>query len=123
MRRTRYPIGSNGASQGILDSDALVRALAAHGEPVAALKAYEAERLPATAQIVLNNRGNGPEVCMQMAEDRAPEGFQDVSEVFAEGELEAIAARYKAIAGFSKEAVAAKAAGNPARENETADPA
>ena len=109
-----YPIGSNGASQGILDSDALVRALAAHDDPVAALKAYEAERLPATAAIVLANRGNGPEVCMQLAEERAPQGFGDVSQVFAVGELEAIAARYKTVAGFSKEAVAAKAAGVPA---------
>ncbi len=103
-----YPIGSNGASQGILDADALVRALAAHDNPVAALKAYEAERLPATAAIVLANRGNGPEQCMQIAQDRAPDGFADIAEVFAEGELEAIAARYKAVAGFSKEAVEAK---------------
>lgn len=109
-----YPIGSNGASQGILDADALVRALADHDDPVAALKAYEAERLPATAKIVLTNRGNGPEVCMQLAEERAPDGFAAIGDVFAEGELEAIAARYKAVAGFSKEAVAAKAARQPA---------
>lgn len=109
-----FPIGSNGASQGILDADALVTALASHDDPVVALKAYEAARLPATAAIVLANRGNGPEVCMQMAEERAPQGFRDVSEVFAEGELEAIAARYKAVAGFSKEAVAAKTARIPA---------
>ena len=109
-----YPIGSNGASQGILDADALVRALADHDDPVAALKAYEAERLPATAKIVLTNRGNGPEVCMQLAEERAPDGFAAIGDVFAEGELEAIAARYKAVAGFSKEAVAAKVAQQPA---------
>jgi 2-polyprenyl-6-methoxyphenol hydroxylase-like FAD-dependent oxidoreductase len=109
-----YPIGSNGASQGILDADALVRALADHDDPVAALKAYEAERLPATAKIVLTNRGNGPEVCMQLAEERAPDGFAAIGDVFAEGELKAIAARYKAVAGFSKEAVAAKVAQQPA---------
>ena len=103
-----FPIGSNGASQGILDAEALARALAEHSDPATALKAYEAERLPATAAIVLANRGNGPEVCMQLAEERAPHGFADVAEVFAEGELEAIAARYKAVAGFSKEAVAAR---------------
>jgi 5-methylphenazine-1-carboxylate 1-monooxygenase len=109
-----YPIGSNGASQGILDADALVRALAEYADPAEALKAYEAERLPATAAIVLANRGNGPEICMQMAEERAPGGFGDVSEVFADGELEAIAARYKAVAGFTKEAVAARKAIEPA---------
>jgi 2-polyprenyl-6-methoxyphenol hydroxylase-like FAD-dependent oxidoreductase len=109
-----YPIGSNGASQGILDADALVRALAGQADPVAALKAYEAERLPATGKIVLTNRQNGPEVCMQIAEERAPGGFADIAEVFAEGELEAIAARYKAVAGFSKEAVEARAGQQPA---------
>jgi 5-methylphenazine-1-carboxylate 1-monooxygenase len=109
-----YPIGSNGASQGILDADALMRALSEHDDPLLALKAYEAERLPATAKIVLANRGNGPEVCMQLAEARAPGGFNDITDVFAEGELEEIAARYKAVAGFSKEAVEAKLAKLPA---------
>lgn len=109
-----YPIGSNGASQGILDADALVRALAEHADPAAALRAYETERLPATAKIVLANRGNGPEICMQLAEERAPDGFARIEDVFAEGELEAIAARYKAVAGFSKEAVAAKVGLQPA---------
>ncbi|RZJ96363.1 MAG: flavin-dependent oxidoreductase [Novosphingobium sp.] len=109
-----YPIGSNGASQGILDADALVRALTDHADPVEALRAYEAERLPATAKIVLANRGNGPEVCMQLCEERAPEGFAEIAEVFVEGELEAIAARYKAVAGFSKEAVRARTPGLPA---------
>ena len=106
-----YPIGSNGASQGILDADALARALAANDDPRAALQAYEAERLPATARIVLANRGNGPEICMQQCEERAPQGFRDIAEVFAEGELAAIAARYKSVAGFSREAVEAKTPG------------
>jgi 5-methylphenazine-1-carboxylate 1-monooxygenase len=104
-----YPIGSNGASQGILDAEALIRAMRENRDPLDALKAYEAERLPATARIVLANRGNGPEQCMQIAEERAPQGFAVIGEVFAEGELEEIAARYKQVAGFSKEAVQARA--------------
>ena len=104
-----YPIGSNGASQGILDADALMRALRENSDPLEALKAYEAERLPATAKIVLANRGNGPEQCMQIAEERAPLGFASIDEIFAEGELEEIAARYKQVAGFSREAVQARA--------------
>jgi 5-methylphenazine-1-carboxylate 1-monooxygenase len=103
-----YPIGSNGASQAILDADALARALAAHDDPLEALAAYEGERSPATAAIVLANRGNGPEQCMQIAEERAPDGFDAIEDVFAEGELEGIAAKYKAVAGFSKEAVAGR---------------
>jgi len=102
-----YPIGSNGASQAILDVDALTRSLGETASVTAALARYEAARLPATGSIVLANRGNGPEQCMQMAEERAPGGFDKIEDVFATGELEGIAARYKAVAGFSKEAVGA----------------
>ncbi|WP_437306197.1 flavin-dependent oxidoreductase [Sorangium sp. So ce388] len=97
-----YPIGSNGASQAILDARALVRALAAHADPVEALAAYEAARLPATAAIVAANRGNGPEQCMQIAQERAPDGFDRIEDVFAPGELEAIAARYKVLTGLKR---------------------
>ncbi len=98
-----YPVGSNGASQGILDAAALAEALASEPEPVAALKRYEAARLEPTARLVRANRQHGPEVIMQLAEDRAPGGFKDVAPVFAPGELEEIASRYKAIAGFDRE--------------------
>ena len=36
---------------------------------------YEADRLPRTAGIVLRNRLNGPEQVMQLAHERAPQGF------------------------------------------------
>jgi 2-polyprenyl-6-methoxyphenol hydroxylase-like FAD-dependent oxidoreductase len=101
-----YPIGSNGASQAILDADALCRSLEDGQDVSAALDAYQRMRLPATAAIVLANRGNGPEQCMQIAEERAPDGFQRIEDVFSDGELEEIAARYKAVAGFSRGAVA-----------------
>lgn len=97
-----YPIGSNGASQAILDVDALRRALRANADPVAALAAYEAERLPATAAIVRANRQNGPEHCMQLAEERAPDGFKSIDDVFAPGELQAMADRYKTLTGMKR---------------------
>jgi 2-polyprenyl-6-methoxyphenol hydroxylase-like FAD-dependent oxidoreductase len=97
-----YPIGSNGASQAILDVDALRRAIVANADPVEALKAYEAERLPATATIVRANRQNGPEHCMQLAEERAPNGFDKIEDVFAQGELQAMADKYKQITGMKK---------------------
>ena len=37
-----YPIGSNGASQAILDARVLAREIQTHGEVPAALEAYEA---------------------------------------------------------------------------------
>jgi 2-polyprenyl-6-methoxyphenol hydroxylase-like FAD-dependent oxidoreductase len=97
-----YPIGSNGASQASLDVDALAHALRQNSDPVVALAAYEQERLPATAAIVRANRQNGPEHCMQLAEERAPNGFDRVEDVFAEGELQAMADRYKVLTGMKR---------------------
>jgi 2-polyprenyl-6-methoxyphenol hydroxylase-like FAD-dependent oxidoreductase len=97
-----YPIGSNGASQAILDVDALVRALRANADPVEALAAYEAERLPATAAIVRANRQNGPEHCMQLAEERAPDGFTSIDDIFAPGELQTMADKYKVLTGMKR---------------------
>ncbi len=106
-----YPVGSNGASQGILDAAALAEALANEPDPVTALKRYEAERLEPTAKLVLTNRQHGPEVVMQLAEERAPTGFNYVTDVFAPNELEEIAGRYKALAGFDRDRLNALGAG------------
>ncbi|MGE0061557.1 MAG: flavin-dependent oxidoreductase [Xanthobacteraceae bacterium] len=103
-----YPIGSNGASQAILDARVLTREIAAKGETQAALEAYEAERRPATTQLVLLNRGNGPEQVMQLVEERAPNGYNVVTEVLSQQELEGIAANYKRVAGFQVDALNAK---------------
>ncbi|HYI15934.1 MAG TPA: flavin-dependent oxidoreductase [Thermomicrobiales bacterium] len=100
-----YPIGSNGASQAILDAESLANHLAATDNAPAAFQAYDDERRPPTASIVLMNRANGPEQVMQLAEERAPNGFTDIHDVIPQDELEEIAARYKQIAGFSVEQV------------------
>ncbi len=96
-----YPIGSNGASQAILDAEALAARLADAGTIEAGLAAYEGDRRGPTGQVVLANRGNGPEQVMQLAEERAPDGFARVEDVIPRGELEEIAARYKLTAGFA----------------------
>ena len=96
-----YPIGSNGASQAILDGRALARCLVEHADPVRALRFYEAERLPPTTQVVLANRLMGPELVMQLVEERAPDGFSDLSTVISEDELHRYAERYKRLAGFA----------------------
>lgn len=103
-----YPIGSNGASQGILDARVLTRELLAHGLTPDALAAYEAERRPATAKIVTANRGNGPEQVMQMVEERAPQGFATIEDVLTPEEREGTAAAYKRLAGFDKDALNAR---------------
>jgi 2-polyprenyl-6-methoxyphenol hydroxylase-like FAD-dependent oxidoreductase len=98
-----YPIGSNGASQAILDAENLTYALQTNEDPAIALREYESKRLPATANIVLQNRQMGPEQVMQIAEERAPDGFQHIHDVISQEELERIAAQYKKLAGFDKE--------------------
>ncbi|MBY7144300.1 flavin-dependent oxidoreductase [Virgibacillus sp. NKC19-3] len=97
-----YPIGSNGASQAILDADALGQAMKEHSSVELALKSYEKMRLTNTANIVRSNRKNGPEHVMQIVEERAPDGFDALNEVISRKELEDIAGSYKKIAGFDK---------------------
>ena len=72
---------------------------------VAALNEYAAIRLPATGNIVLQNRKMGPEEAMQIVEERAPNGFYNLYDVISQDELDAISARYKKIAGFELEAL------------------
>jgi 5-methylphenazine-1-carboxylate 1-monooxygenase len=103
-----YPIGSNGASQAILDARVITREILAHGATSAALEAYEAERRPATSDLVMLNRRNGPEQVMQLVEERAPNGYTVVTDVLSLAELEDIAANYKRVAGFQVEGLNAK---------------
>jgi 5-methylphenazine-1-carboxylate 1-monooxygenase len=98
-----YPIGSNGASQAILDARRLAWHLAKEPGVEGALQAYDAERRPVTAQIVLANRQNGPEQVMELVHQRAPGGFQDLSDIISATELAASADKYKALAGFDKD--------------------
>ncbi|MFD0751840.1 flavin-dependent oxidoreductase [Mucilaginibacter calamicampi] len=100
-----YPIGSNGASQAILDAECLTECLHRNDEIETALKEFEGIRLPATSNIVLQNRKMGPEEVMQIVEERAPDGFENLYDIISQDELDAVAARYKKIAGFEMEAL------------------
>jgi 2-polyprenyl-6-methoxyphenol hydroxylase-like FAD-dependent oxidoreductase len=100
-----YPVGSNGASQAVLDAVALARHLRSGARVPDALAAYDAERRPMTADIVLNNRKGGPERVIDVMEERAPKGFTDVDAVASHAEREAIVRGYASMAGFAKEQV------------------
>ncbi len=93
-----YPIGSNGASQAILDADCLTEMLINEPNPLIALQKYDAERVPAAAKVVMQNRAKGPDQIMDMMEERFPEGFSE-SEI-PHDELETVMNHYKIIAGF-----------------------
>jgi hypothetical protein len=49
---------------------------------------------------------------MQLARERAPEGFAHVHDVISQGELEAIAADYKLAAGFHPDSLNARSSLN-----------
>ena len=78
------------------------------GDVVAALAAYDAERRPMTAEIVLNNRKGGPERVIDVLEERAPDGFTDVDAVASYAEREAIVRGYASMSGFAREQVNAR---------------
>ncbi len=103
-----YPIGSNGASQAILDGRVLAREILSKGMTQAALEAYEAERRPTTSRIVLANRADGPDKVLDIVEERAPGGFARIDEVLSNDELAQAAAAYKKVAGFDREALNAR---------------
>jgi 2-polyprenyl-6-methoxyphenol hydroxylase-like FAD-dependent oxidoreductase len=100
-----YPVGSNGASQAILDARCLADRLKGAEHPRQALWAYERERLPMTADIVRSNRSGGPEGVIDAVEQRAPDGFDDIEKVLAYEDRKAIVRGYAAKAGFAKEQV------------------
>ncbi len=97
-----YPVGSNGASQAVLDARFLAATLAGTPDVKAALKAYEAERLPKTAEIVRINRKGGPERVVDVVSERAPDGFERIEDVIDPDELVAITRGYQQLAGFDK---------------------
>jgi 2-polyprenyl-6-methoxyphenol hydroxylase-like FAD-dependent oxidoreductase len=100
------PRGSNGAGQAILDARALVAALTENDDPVAALAAYEKQRLEATTRIVLTNRTNPPDAILREVFQRTRDRpFAAIGDVISPEELVALSEGYKKIAGYSKEAL------------------
>jgi 2-polyprenyl-6-methoxyphenol hydroxylase-like FAD-dependent oxidoreductase len=99
------PIGGQAGSQAILDARALTRALSETPDPVAALLRYDGERRLAMNDVTLRNRNLGPEAAMQLAEERAPNGFTRVDEVISRRELDAIVATFATAAGLDVETV------------------
>ncbi|SET29730.1 flavin-dependent oxidoreductase [Paracoccus homiensis] len=96
-----YPVGSNGASQAVLDARCLADALKTQPHPRAGLWAYEAQRRPATAQVVAQNRKGGPEAVIDAVEKLAPAGFDDIDQVLPHADREALVKGYAQMAGFS----------------------
>jgi 5-methylphenazine-1-carboxylate 1-monooxygenase len=100
-----YPVGSNGASQAILDARCLADRLKDADNPIHALWLYEQTRLPSTADIVRMNRKGGPEGVIDAVEARAPEGFSNIDDILSFEQRKAIVRGYASAAGFTREQV------------------
>jgi 5-methylphenazine-1-carboxylate 1-monooxygenase len=100
-----YPVGSNGASQAILDARALADSLRCAEHALHGLWMYEQERQPMTAQVVQMNRRGGPEGVIDAVEARAPDGFSNVEDVLSFEQRKAIVRGYASTAGFAREQV------------------
>jgi 2-polyprenyl-6-methoxyphenol hydroxylase-like FAD-dependent oxidoreductase len=110
-----YPRGSNGGGQAILDARALADALVAKRDPAEALKAYEAKRLPFTAEVVRTNRRNPPDAILREVYERTGDKpFERVEDVISREAIVALSEGYKRVAGLdqaSLQPAAAKSVG------------
>ena len=98
-----YSIGANGAGQAILDARTLAGLLKLMENPIDALKAYEADRLPITSEVVRANRGEGPDHLLEIVADRAPAPVNAIHDVISQTEIESIGAKYRKITGYDRE--------------------
>ncbi len=98
-----YPVGSNGASQAIVDARVLGAALLAQGVGPAALQRYDQQLCADISALVLRNRGAGPFGLLGLVDERCGGVFDDIEQVIPAAEREAYMARYKAAAGFAIE--------------------
>jgi len=119
-----HPTGSQAGSQAIVDARTLTAALLATTDPIEALARYDAERRPAMNEVTLRNRHFGPEAALQLAEERAPGGFERIEDVVSRDELEAAVASFSSVAGLDAAVVNSRPSfvplGAPApRDNES----
>jgi 2-polyprenyl-6-methoxyphenol hydroxylase-like FAD-dependent oxidoreductase len=104
------PRGSNGAGQAILDARCLADQLARHADdPRVALRAYEAERLPATTNVVLTNRRTPPDAILREVFERTgDQPFDRIEDVMSQAEMLAITSGYKRVAGYDLDSLKAR---------------
>ena len=98
-----YPVGSNGASQAIVDTRVLGSAFVKHGLDQTALLHYESLNLKEMNELVLRNRGAGPIGILGIVEERCGGVFDKIEDVIPRSEIEQYMSNYKAAAGFAIE--------------------
>jgi len=110
-----WPFGSQAGSQAIVDARVLAGLLLTTSDPAEALHRYDAERRPVMNDVILRNRRFGPEAAMDLAEQRAPNGFADIHDVISQQELGNITSSFDIAAGLDIEAVNGRSSFVPPR--------
>ena len=67
------------------------------------------QRRPIMNDVMISNRKFGPTIVMEMAEERAPDGFKNIEDIIPRRELEEISRSYKIEAGFDPATLNARA--------------
>jgi len=98
-----YPVGSNGASQAMVDARVLGAQMLAHGVTAQALTAYDQRLCADISALVLRNRGAGPFGLLGLVDERCGGVFDHIDDVIPAAERESFMARYKTAAGFAIE--------------------
>ncbi|WP_155274267.1 FAD-dependent monooxygenase [Pseudomonas chlororaphis] len=103
-----YPIGSNGATQSIIDAVSLAHCLASFRKRPDAIAAFEADRVSAVQAIQLANREKGPEVVIDVLAERRRTSESSFEDLFPHEERLAIAERYAQLTNVTRAAVNGK---------------
>jgi 2-polyprenyl-6-methoxyphenol hydroxylase-like FAD-dependent oxidoreductase len=100
-----YPIGSNGASQAIVDARVLGAAFVEHGVGREALHSYESARLDDMSALVLRNRGTGPFSVLGAVDERCAATFDDIDNDIVPADIGEIMTEYRAAAAMAVDAL------------------
>lgn len=99
------PVGAQAGSQAVVDARVLAASLLKLADPAAALMHYQDQRIATMNDIIVRNRNLGLEAVLQLAEERAPDGFVRITDVLTQDELESTALNFKRAAGLDVETV------------------
>lgn len=100
-----YPVGSNGASQAIVDARELAAAFIAHGVSTEAIQAYDQKLCKPISELVLRNRGSGPFGLLREVDERCGGEFDNIHDVISPQEMDEFMHNYKAAAGYAMDAL------------------
>lgn len=98
-----YPVGSNGASQAIIDARVMCRKFIEFGLNALALEEYNRTLCDPISSLVLINRGAGPAGLLNIVDERCGGDFDDIEEIVTEIERKNFMEKFKVAAGFARD--------------------